>query len=285
MTDANDMACGAACLPEPAVDADARVSGDENVARAAWSANATWWAARLRRSTGGDPMRRDIVDPWLQGILHQTSDGLLLDVGCGEGHGARMAANTGWASIGVDWAEPMIRTMMASRASTAADSRGRVSGIVADVEGTLPLRAGCVDLVLGIMSLMDVERLESCLIECSRVTRPGGRAAFVVLHPDYVERSPHAVYERSAPMPSFAPNAWKAWVRIAPDQPRPTLYVHRRAVAYADALSRAGWTDVHLHDLHAPASDAWGTDAGQAVALAISAIRGPHDRSVDPPPA
>ncbi|HWR52247.1 MAG TPA: class I SAM-dependent methyltransferase, partial [Bryobacteraceae bacterium] len=161
-----------------------------------------------------------------------VAPGLVLDVGCGDGHALRLLAEMGWRGTGIDWAEDMLRV--------APRGDGQ-SFVVADAERPFPFRDATFDAVVSVMVLMDLVDITNCARETRRVVRQGGVGEFVILNPEFVARDAEAIYEigerRSLPPPA----EWRAWVRIAPDQPVSTLYVQRPVEAYAEALVDAGW--------------------------------------------
>ncbi len=72
------------------------------------------WESRLRRE-----------EPFLDGILGQADDKLLLDVGCGTGEHARHFAERGWNVVGIDLSETMISQAADHAGETGAGGRVR----------------------------------------------------------------------------------------------------------------------------------------------------------------
>lgn len=96
----------------------------------------------------------------------------VLDAGCGTGRYAAMLTAAGAARvIGVDRSPSMLHF-----------AAGWLHLVRADF-ASLPLRPGCVDLVVSGLALPDAARLEPVLQEWSRVLRPGGAIVCSMLHP------------------------------------------------------------------------------------------------------
>ena len=96
----------------------------------------------------------------------------VLDAGCGTGRYTAMLAAAGAARvIGVDRSPSMLR------------AAARRSSLVCADFSRLPLRAGCVDLVVSGLALPDAVQLEPILREWARVLCPGGAIVCSMLHP------------------------------------------------------------------------------------------------------
>ena len=94
----------------------------------------------------------------------------VLDLGCGDGHYARLAAALGAARVlALDAAPPM-----AALAPPPA--------LVGDA-AALPLASASVDVVIAALVLSHVGGLEAALAEAARVLRPGGALVISDLHP------------------------------------------------------------------------------------------------------
>lgn len=205
-------------------------------ARAAWEANASWWVLRVNSQPGGDAFRRDVLNPAVLSMMPRTG-GLVLDLGCGDGYLGRVLGPTGASGVGVDSSRSMIKA--ANRASMP-DHHMRY--IVADAEGGLPFSDATFGTVVSSMAAMDVVGLEEIFKHAHRVATSGGTALWIVPDPAGVEESPTSYFDIVRIEPRPVPFAeWAGWVRIAEDQPEPTLYVHRNERAYSSALTRCGW--------------------------------------------
>ncbi|MGI5454535.1 class I SAM-dependent methyltransferase [Streptomyces sp. CA-249302] len=91
----------------------------------------------------------------------------VLDVGCGDGTAAAVAAPllTGHRVVGVDWSQDALQR---ARAHLSYPIRGELTG------GGLPFRSGCADAVLFSEVIEHLVDPDSALDEIRRVLRPGG---------------------------------------------------------------------------------------------------------------
>jgi len=100
--------------------------------------------------------------------------GRCLDIGCGGGDlGLAVAQNSDCALVLIDRSPGMIRA--ASQNAVAKGLAGRVVALPGDVHA-LPLRDGCVDLVVSRGSVMFWSDLPRAFAEIERVLAPQGRA-------------------------------------------------------------------------------------------------------------
>ena len=96
-----------------------------------------------------------------------SSDGQVLDLGCGAGHDLSSIAGTGRVAIGLDYAEPIARI---------ARSISTCPVVVADMRA-IPFRDLAFDGVWASASLLHLPRrdLPTALSEIRRILRPNGR--------------------------------------------------------------------------------------------------------------
>jgi arsenite methyltransferase len=125
------------------------------------------WSHPAVRLLAGDhlhPGGRELTDRALD-ILAVSPGGRILDVGCGPGATAALAAARGHSVVAVD------------RSMAAAVDAGNASGhgaVAADAE-RLPIRTGSIDGVVAECVLSALPDKEAAVREVARVLRPAGR--------------------------------------------------------------------------------------------------------------
>lgn len=126
-----------------------------------WESSAQAWIDFVDR---GDPNRVYVIDPAVRRTLG-SADGLkVLDVGCGEGRLCRELASQGAEVVGLD---PVLGLVEVAR---------RRGGLFVRADAAqLPFKNESFDLVLSILSLIDIFEFRSAIWEMARVMRPGGR--------------------------------------------------------------------------------------------------------------
>jgi SAM-dependent methyltransferase len=136
-----------------------------------WEEQAGWWQAGF--TGGADPEYEEQILPLAAEELAGANR--VLDVGCGEGQVARLAAAGGASTVvGVDptWAQVVV-------------ARDRAGGPVyarADA-AALPCRSGSVDAVVACLVFEHIRDVDDAIAEVARVLRPGGWFCFFLNHP------------------------------------------------------------------------------------------------------
>ena len=135
-----------------------------------WDDHAAWWQEQF--TDGVDPEYVEQILPLIGD--HLPDAGLVIDVGCGEGQVARLAADAGLTAIGVDAAGAQL-----------VEARRRAGGPVY-LQGSatdLPVADGCAAAVVACLVFEHFADLDAAVAEVARVLRPGGRYLFLMNHP------------------------------------------------------------------------------------------------------
>jgi SAM-dependent methyltransferase len=136
-----------------------------------WEEQAGWWQAGF--TGGADPEYEEQILPLAAEELAGANR--VLDVGCGEGQVARLAAAGGASTVvGVDptWAQVVV----------APDRAGGPVYARADA-AALPCRSGSVDAVVACLVFEHIRDVDDAIAEVARVLRPGGWFCFFLNHP------------------------------------------------------------------------------------------------------
>jgi SAM-dependent methyltransferase len=94
----------------------------------------------------------------------------VLDLGCGTGNAALLAAERGALVTGVDPAQRLLDV-----AAEEAGRRGLTARFLAGDSSSLPLEQGAIDVVLSVFGVIFAEDPDAAACEIARVTRAGGR--------------------------------------------------------------------------------------------------------------
>jgi len=174
------------------------------------------------------------------------------DIACGEGRLSRLLAELGWQVSASDGAPGMVE------AARALASAPRIDLAPATA---LPYADGAMSLALLYHCLMDIDDLDGALSEARRILVPGGRLVASIVHPiadvlaDDALIAAHRRQNNEADY--FADRPVDAQVR---SQGRAMHFAGwaRPLTAYTQALARAGFADLALHEPQAspdPASE------------------------------
>jgi len=149
------------------------------------------------------------IDPWRRSCRELGAlvpAGRILDLGIGPGASALEAAGPARLHVGLDLSASMVR-----RAARAASARGRPLALVCGDAMDLPARGAAFDGVTGHSLLYLVPDPARVLGEVRRVTRPGGRVAF--LEPRDGPLAPRWAL-RGGPRFALAMWMWRAMSRL-----------------------------------------------------------------------
>ena len=135
-----------------------------------WDEHAQWWQREF--TDGADPEYTEQILPLID--LHLPAQGRMIDVGCGEGQVARLAAAKGLDVLGIDPAMAQIEI---------AEERGGGPTYRQGSATELTEPDASADAVVACLVFEHIEDLDTALAEVARVLRPGGTFLFLLNHP------------------------------------------------------------------------------------------------------
>lgn len=200
---------------------------DEASLRGRWRNQARRWIEWSRNPEFDDDFWSYHLDAFLD--LVPVSDGLTLDVACGEGRVTRALQELGYRCVGLDAAEALVEAAVRHPAAAPA--------VVADAEA-LPFGDGAAQLVVAFMCLHDMDDLPRVISEIARVVSVRGKVAIAVLHP----------YLSGTAIDYFDEQLYEVTVERAGRTMRYTG-VHRSIQRYFDLLSGAGLQIEELREI------------------------------------
>lgn len=137
-----------------------------------WEESAAWWQREF--TDGADPEYTEQILP--MAAEHLAGAAEVLDVGCGEGQLARLAAGVPGVRrvVGVDptWAQ-----------IAEARRRGGGPAYARATASALPFPNGAFDAVVACLVFEHIGDADAAIAEVGRVLRPGGRFLFFLNHP------------------------------------------------------------------------------------------------------
>jgi SAM-dependent methyltransferase len=142
-------------------------AGDDDL----WEANAGWWQDGF--TAGADPEYEEQILPLA--AEHLAGAGRVLDVGCGEGQVARLAAGGGATTVvGIDSTDAQV---------VEAAHRGGGPAYARAGAARLPFRDATFDAAVACLVFEHITDVDVAIAEVARVLAPGGRFLFFLNHP------------------------------------------------------------------------------------------------------
>ncbi len=145
-----------------------------------WEVNSGWWQESF--TEGADPEYTEQIIPLLRDHLARVGPGRVLDIGCGEGQLARVAAALPGARqvVGVDPTWAQLEVALERQVGPAATGGVRY---VRGAAGALAFPDACFDTAFACLVFEHIEGTVEALAEVGRVLRPGGTFLLFLNHP------------------------------------------------------------------------------------------------------
>lgn len=137
-----------------------------------WGGEADWYSEHL---TQDDTYHAKVLLPNILRIVAPQKGLTVLEIGCGEGFFARAIAHEGSEVTACDIAPELIEI--------GKKKGGGVTYRVSKAQELAWVKEKSFDVVLGVLTLQNMERIDTVVKEVRRVLKPQGRFIFVLNHP------------------------------------------------------------------------------------------------------
>jgi SAM-dependent methyltransferase len=142
-------------------------------------------------------------EAWFREILGDGGGAVCLDVACGTGRAGGLLRDAGYRAVGFDISADQLRF-----------ARNRLAAAVRADARRLPVPGACADVATGMYFQTDTEDFAAVVGEVARCLRPGGRFAYLGVHPCYVGPFVYRLDEQRDQSLTFTPGygavAWAA---------------------------------------------------------------------------
>lgn len=214
---------------------------------ASWEGVADWYAGWVGRD--GSWYHRNLAVPLLLDLLQLGRGERLADLGCGPGILAPSARRTGASMVGVDLSPRLVEL--------ARRHHGRLAQFVVGDATALPdvpeLATESFDAVSFLLSIQDIDPLETAVGSAARLLKRGGRLGIVMLHPCFrVPRQSGWGFDETRALHFRRVDSYTTELAVpmqAYGKGRTTRSYHRPLSAYFTALRRAGLAVTSLNEV------------------------------------
>jgi SAM-dependent methyltransferase len=136
----------------------------------------------------------DEQETWFRECLGAGRGAVCLDVACGTGRAGRLLREAGYRAVGFDISADQLRF-----------ARSRLAAAVRTDARRLPVPDACADVATGMYFQTDTEDFAAVVREGARCLRPGGRFAYLGVHPCYVGPFVYRLDEQREQSLTFTP--------------------------------------------------------------------------------
>jgi SAM-dependent methyltransferase len=133
-------------------------------------------------------------ESWLRECLGNGGGAVCLDVACGTGRAGRLLREASYRAVGFDISADQLRF-----------ARPRLAAAVRADARRLPVPDESADMATGMYFQTDTEDFAAVVREVARCLRPGGRFAYLGVHPCYVGPFVYRLDERRDQSLTFTP--------------------------------------------------------------------------------
>ena len=133
-------------------------------------------------------------EAWFRECLGVGRGAVCLDVACGTGRAGGLLRDAGYRAVGFDISADQLRY-----------ARPRLAAVVRADARRLPAPDACADVATGMYFQTDTEDFAAVVREVARCLRPGGRFAYLGVHPCYVGPFVYRLDEQQDQSLTFTP--------------------------------------------------------------------------------
>ena len=173
-------------------------------------------------------------ESWFRECLAHGGGAVCLDVACGTGRAGRLLREAGYRAVGFDISADQLRY-----------ARSRLTAAVRADARHLPVLDACANVATGMYFQTDTEDFAAVVREVARCLRPGGRFAYLGVHPCYVGPFVYRLDEQRDQSLTFTPGYGTAgWAsRVSGDGSRiggRVGFHHKTLASFLQAFGDAG---------------------------------------------
>ena len=200
-----------------------------------------WWQDEF--TDGADPEYEEQILPLAAEHLAGATD--IVDIGCGEGQVARVAARLDGVArvVGVD---PTAAQIVVARERAGGPVYARAGA------AALPFRSGSFDAAVACLVFEHIRDVDGAIAEVARVLRPGGRFVFFLNHPLLQTPNSGWIDDQVLDPPE---QYWRIGDYLVEDETLEEVekdvfipFIHRPLSRYANALAASGLTIGHMEE-------------------------------------
>lgn len=146
--------------------------------RKGWDPLADWYHGMVGEN--GSKFQQKLAIPAVKELLAPQAKELILDVGCGQGVLAPHIIKAGAVYTGFDLSQKLISRANQRKLKTAEFLIGDASKPNPNVEANGPF-----DAAVFLLSIQDMQDLESVIVNTTRMLKPESRIVMLMLHPAF----------------------------------------------------------------------------------------------------
>ena len=207
---------------------------------ARYDGNAEWYDETF------SAFHAEAAESWFRECLGPGGGAVCLDVACGTGRSGRILREMGYRAVGFDIsADQLLFARPRLAAAVRADAR------------RLPVPDASADVATGMYFHTDTEDFAAVVREVARCLRPGGRFAYLGVHPCYVGPFVYRLDERQDQTLTFTPGyGTTGWAgRASGDGSRiggRVGFHHKTLASFLQAFGDAGLVLSSVREFTAP---------------------------------